>query len=294
MAFSHALSCRWDQVSQPVDKSMDYYQQVGAFHGFEVAHTKWIDLWAKWNLGRWEKMSTVVDEMLDDARRRNDLLRQRLTCSGFGGAAFLLGDRTDELQRLLEANQAVGCDSDQVQVLDALDWIASIQFQLYQGDYAGAWQRFESLDGELRRLPFARIQLFRVSRAMLGALTAIHNLAGDFQDIWRVRAAARILQLRQESLPYAEMLASFYDGLLHHRVAIQGRSESARGIARDHLAKARQQAIAFHLRPFQLAAEDLLSEIETGQSWGALMRRMNKQGVVRPEAFARLYTIADG
>ena len=128
---------------------------------------------------------------------------------------------------------------------------------------------------------------------MLGALTAIHNLAGDFQDIWRVRATARILQLRQEPLPYAEVLASFYDGLLHHRVAMQGQPGSARSIACEQLAKARQQALAYHLRPFQLAADDLLSEIETGQSGGALKRRMNKQGVVRPEAFTRLYTVAD-
>lgn len=291
IAYSHALACRWNQVSQPVQTSLDHYHLAGNSNGFEIAHTQWLDLWAKWNLGRWKMMRGIAERMLDDALRRNDLLKQILTCSGFGAAALLASDGVDRLQRLRDANMQFDREPRSTQVLHVFDWIASIQLLLYQGQFAEAWKQFESLEPELRRLPFSRMQLFRVSREMLGAITAIHNLSQDYCDTWRLRAQVRIDQLRQEQLAYTSVLADFFDGLLLSCVARHEGKKTANQAAEKFLIAARSQALAYHLRPYQLAAEDRLAEIQSGRSLGCLEARMSQQGIACPERFQRLYTL---
>ncbi len=292
MAYSHALACRWAQVSQPVQTSLQHYQKAGNLLGFELAHTQWLDQWANWNLGRWRMMRATVNRALEDALRRNDLLQQVLTCSGLGAAAFLTSDQVDRLQRLQAANLEYDCEPGSTQLLHVFDWLASMQVLLYQGRFDEAWNRFESMEPELRRLPFSGIQLFRVTRAMLGAITALHQLTQDFSDTWRLRAQVRIDQLRNEHLAYSTMLANYFEGLLQLCVARHERSDAAEQTARKLLVDAQSQALACRLRPYQLAAEDKLAEIQTGRSLGRLEERMSQQQIANPQSFLRLYTIA--
>lgn len=237
-------------------------------------------------------MRSTVNRELDDAQRRNDLLQQILTCSGLGAAALLTSDQPHRLQSLQASNLEFDRDPDSTQLLHVFDWIAAMQLLLYQGRFDEAWSRFESMEAALQRLPFSGIQLFRVTRELLGAITALHHLSQDFRDIWRLRVQLRIDQLRHEHLAYSTMLANFYEGLLQLCVARHEKSDAAEQEAKRRLVDARALSLACRLRPYQLAAEDKLAEIQTGRPAGRLVERMSQQQVANPSCFSRLYTIS--
>ena len=102
----------------------------------------------------------------------------------------------------------------------------------------------------------------------------------------------RIDQLRSEQLAYSAVLANYFDGLIHACVARREGTKSAHQAAQKLLIAARSQARAYHLRPYQLAAEDQLAELQSGQALGNLEARMIQQGIVRPDRFLRLYALS--
>lgn len=291
IAYSHALACRWNQVMQPVELCVQQYQQVGKSHGFEIAHTQWLDLWAKWNLGRWKPMRSIAERLLEDALRRNDLLQQLLTVSGFGGAAWLASDQVEAWQRLRLHELEADGSGQSIQVLQFFNWISSLQLLLYQGAFHEAWNCYEAVEPQLRRMPYSRIQLFRVCAIALGTLTALHNLSRDCSHSWRLRTQVRIDRLRREQILYAKTLANFFDGLLQICIARHGGGPGNVEAAKILLTEARNQAAGAYLRPLQFAAEEKLAELHNGMDRQVLDARMRKHGIVRPEHFRRLYTI---
>ena len=136
IAFSHALACRWEQVPQPVQKSIEHFEAVTDSNRFELAHTQWLDLWANWHLGRWDVLTRLSDSMFDDATRRSDLFQQLVTTGGFGGAAWLVRDKMEELTRIQTKHGEYFCEQKQTQMFHVFDWITSMQSLLYAGDYA--------------------------------------------------------------------------------------------------------------------------------------------------------------
>jgi serine/threonine protein kinase len=291
VAFSHALACRWDQVADPVRTAVECYQAVSDSRGFELAHTRWLDLWADWNLGRWDLMQSSSDAMFEDATRRNDLFQQLITSGGFGAAAWLAQDKTDQLDRIRASNEKFVSNQNQTQVFHVFDWISSIQCLLYQAKYPEAWSQYESMVPRLRRVPFAKMQLIRVARQSLGGLVALHNANLAYSPTWIARARKLVGELRREQLGYATVLANLYEGLLQQQIGRFQQSSAALDAASQMLLMARDQARESGLRPFQLAAEDALAEIHTGQSLELLVERMRYQQVVRPAQLARLYTV---
>jgi hypothetical protein len=289
IAYSHALACRWDEVSQPVQTSIAHFEAVTDSNRFELAHTQWLDLWANWNLGRWSAMTRLSDSMFDDATRRNDLFQQLVTTGGFGGAAWLIRDKMDELTRVRAKHAELRCSSQQMEVFHVFDWITSIQSLLYGGEYAKAWSAYRLMEPNLRKMPYSRMQLIRVVGRSLGALAALHNLQVHDSGPWASRTRVLTHQLRQEQIDYARVLANLYEGLLLYRIA--GKKQDKIDRAKMLLQKARDEGYQDRLRPYQLAAEDALASIHTGESLGRLRDRMENENVVRPSRLGRLYTV---
>ena len=123
----------------------------------------------------------------------------------------------------------------------------------------------------------------------LGALTALHNLYVHESDQWASRIRDLTRQLRRERIGYARVLANLYEGLLIYRIA--GKDQLMIDKAAGLLQEARDEGFQDHLRPYQLAAEDALASIHTGESLGLLRDRMKHQNVVRPSHLGRLYTV---
>ncbi|KAA1262466.1 Serine/threonine-protein kinase StkP [Rubripirellula obstinata] len=301
---AHAMSCRWNEIDEPLDLALAAYREQQGQHSFEIAHTHWIGLWADWNLGNWSKMVYESDLMIEDSIRRNDLHQQMVTCGGYGAGAFLAGDRADALNRYrckeVRSHAVVG----HIECVDVLDQMAEIHVRWYEGRFADAWHRCELLEKSLKRF---QMQFIRVIQKSLSALAALHQMKEQNSLNWKTEVLSRIKHLRLEKLPQAIALADFYEGLL---LALQSSSRSDVKLADGELAdaklaerakmlleKAADQAAQQGLKPLQLAAIDAISQLPGGSQnprtsqERSLLRLMRDQGVVFPEKLARLYTI---
>ena len=298
IAYMHALNCRWAQVPKAVDRSVAYYRQIAGASGFELAHTRWLEIWSHWNTGQWDAMFSVCDEMFEDAVRRNDLFQRTVVCRGLGCTAWLARDREQEWQRIYLDDGEFKANAS-AQMLGVFDRISAIQRDIFSGNYAQAWQEWRALDAMIRKLPFRWIQMLRVLRESLGALIALHRLQqslplagrplGKQTRDWSDRVQRRVRRLFHEQLPNATMLGNYYSGLLHQRLATHGACDEQ--IARDYLEAASFEARGLELRPFQLAADDLLAKLSTGRTLGLLRERMHSKGVLRPRDLERLYAL---
>ena len=281
IAFSHALGCRWSQVPESVALSIGHYDEAGESTSFDVAYVNWINLWAMWNLGRWDVLRKTSRRMFDDATRRNDLFQQVLSVTGPGASGWLARDRVTELEK------RIGMATDRLpshplQMIHVADWIASVHRQLYLGNYEQAWKMWEATDRRLRKRPYSRAQLIRVTRNQLGTLIGLHLLNKYGPQPWRKRVMTALSGLSRENLPYTSAVASFYTGVL---LQLSGAHQEAE----SQYLRAKRECELLRLRPFQLAAEDALTEIHSEPSDDLLRQRMMRCGVRRPSYFERLY-----
>ncbi len=288
MAFSHALACRWDEVSTPVQRSVDLYRAVNDSNRFELAHTQWLDLWANWHLGQWQTMRRIGDAMFDDALHRNDLFQQLLATEGCGNGVWLSRDLVDAWRRVRKDNPKTNFEAKPSQIIDLFHWVAELQCLIYEGRFAEAWSCYQTLNHSLSRAPLSRLQIIRVTARMLGALVALHHVTTEGSEDWISRTQAITRQLRQESCDFAGVLANLYEGLLPCSFEHDPETEKAIVL----LSQAREVSRNRRWRPYQLVAEDALAEIETGKSLGLLVEYMKEQQVTRPEFLRRLFTVS--
>ncbi len=289
IAYSHVLSCRWNQVVDAVQTSIENYQAQPDPIGFEIAHTQWLQTWAFWHLGHWNWMFQTCDEILDDAVRRNDQFERLVVTQAYGCCAWLGRDRTSELDSLGRSEGRSG--KQPMQLLDLFGQIGSLQYMIYEGRYDEAWHGWEVLDSEVNRMPYRKMQFLRIVRYSLGTLISLHKLDGIDRETVSRRISGLVGRLRGERLPFADVLANLYDGLLQARQATD-EGDSRRDAARVHLHAARDQAGVLGLRPFELAAADALAEIDGGAAAGHLREAMRLEGIARPAYFERLYTVS--
>ena len=293
------MSCRWNQIDEPLQHSLAAYREEKGQNSFQIAHTHWIGLWSDWNLGLWSKMVNESELMIEDSIRRNDLFQQMATCGGFGAGAFLAGDRADDLHRLRKNCEQLNSVSGQVECFDILDQMAAIKISCYEGGSCDAWRACESLGKSIRRFP---MQCIRVIQQSLTALMALHQMKEQDSLSWKREVQRQIGRLRSEKLPYATVLADFYEGLLWalRCSASSGQKDSEQTCvsrAKILFSAAIDQAVHQDLKPLELAAIDAInqlsaqSEHQTEPQNRLLLERMRDQGVIFPEKLARLYTV---
>ena len=289
LAYSHFLSCRWDQVCPLVETSIQHYQKSSSSLGFEIAHTRWTGIWAVWHLGRWDALQVYSDDLMADAARRSDMFQYAMMTSGLGIGAWLARDEVQESRKAREANETLLGTRRNPQMIQLFDWISEIQARIYEGEFANAWALYESIESQTRRFPFGRMQFLRITFLMLGALTALHNLKQTGESLWAGRAQRRIKQLYREQNPFATMIANLYHGYLKAYLGGQTETESSMLEARELFVQASAQARDSHLNMYHMIASDEITKIDAGESAGLLKKRMLEKRVVACEKFARLY-----
>jgi tRNA A-37 threonylcarbamoyl transferase component Bud32 len=293
IATANALSMRWLDVADASRISVNEYEAVEKPHRFEISQTRWLELWAAWHLGDWQTMRVVGREMLENSQRHNDLYGQFVSSSGFAAAVLLADDRLAELKSLQHQNSSLLPSAVSTQLVDLFRWISHTQRDLYNGDLLSAWQCLRAFQRKLKYSPLARGQLVRMLTHWFRALIALHlaqanrslptPAAGRFTS-W-LRVSRRSCQrLREHQNQYAGVLADQLEGI---GLVMQHRTEEAR----DCLLAAQRSAASLQLLPFQLAAEDALEFLETGEWLGLLRHRMRNRSIKCAEAFERLYTV---
>ncbi|TWT79812.1 Serine/threonine-protein kinase PrkC [Planctomycetes bacterium CA13] len=288
VTFSHVFSMRWQRVGAALETCLQHYRAPSDPLSFEILHTRWFQPWALWHTGRWHQMVEASSEMQDDAKQRNDLLEWLMVSGAMGASAWLVRDQASECSRIRDENAKSLQSNPNVQAFDFTEWIAKIHLKLYQGDFESGWDEFKILAPQLKKLPFSRFQLWRVLTASLGALLCLHLLKTTSDEKWSKLAKKHIEQLKREQNAFADTLSLLYGGLL---LTMTQPDQASRNQTESLFVEAIALAKAQHLRPYQLAAEDALSVLQTGQSQGSLIERMHRHGVKRPSRFARLYTV---
>ncbi|TWU45773.1 Serine/threonine-protein kinase PrkC [Novipirellula aureliae] len=290
---SHSFAMRWKQVQSSLEICMQHYRSQTKPVRFEIAHTRWQESWALWNLGRWSSMLKLSAELEEDAKQRNDLFEWMSFSGGLGASAWLARDQVKECEQIRKENAKTVASNVGIQLFDFAEWLASIHLQVYLGHFDSAWDTFRSMERDLKRLPFSRVQLIRASVSLTGALICLHRLRENARDhaidqnpIRKTRYYLR--KLSREHNPYCDAVSSLYAGLLS---ALTAQTVSDRTRAKDRFSDAIEISTAEQLRPFQLAAQDALTILEGGESPGLLHERMVRHGIKRPDRFARLYTI---
>ena len=290
---SHSFALRWKQVQGSLEICMQHYRSQAKPVRFEIAHTRWQESWALWNLGRWTSMIELSSELQESAKHRNDLFEWMSFSGGLGASAWLALDQVKECERIRKENAETVASNVGIQIFDFAEWLASTHLQIYLGQFDRAWDVFRSLERDLNRLPFSKVQLVRSSISVTGALICLHRLRESTRnqtvDQAQIRTTRKYLRnLKRERNPYCDAVGSLYGGSLS---MITAQDEFDRTEAKSMFNHALEISTAEQLRPFQLAAQDALALLESGESPGMLQERMIRHGIKRPDRFSRLYTI---
>lgn len=291
IALSHGLAGRWSEVESPVLKCVQLYEQSSDPRGFEIAHSKWVHLWAMWHLGQWRQLSRSGSDLYSDAVSRDDRFQQQIACTGFSAGAWLALDDLSMLDKIQHEHYQTAGNRNQLQLFDVLNWAGLTLRKIYGGKYDEAWEGYEKIKLQLRRMPFSSLQMVRVMSRQLAVVVALHQLNLNFTEQGYLRTDLLVRQLRAEATPFTSMLANLYGGLLTLRVAQIHNNQATAIHAIGLFAKARGEATEQRLLPFQLAASDSIVAAETGTPSELLLDQMKANGVAAPVKFQRLFTV---
>ncbi|TWU35145.1 hypothetical protein [Novipirellula artificiosorum] len=285
---SNALALRWRRANTSVATCLQHYRSQSDPLSFEISHTRWLDIWAQWNLGQWRPMMDGCNQMCEDALQRNDLFQWMVMSGAAGASAWLMRDQVEQCAKIREDNAKHVMPGVGIQMFNFTEWLANLHLTIYRGDFAKAWDQFESLRPGLMKLPFSRLQLTRVTVLSTGALICLHLLKTECDEQWAVRARGFLQQLKREQNAYADVLALLYGGLLRQ---LTSSTRTNKKEACRQLTLACQMAKSQQLRPYQLAAQDAIDTVVSGEAVGHLADRMHRHGVKMPVRFSRLYTV---
>ena len=291
IAYSHAFSCRWFLALHPAQTSCRMFQHLAGASGFEVAHMLWIEVWSRWFLGNWAELFEKTANASDDALRRSDFFQLALMAGGFGRGAWLGRHRTGDAAELQKRYQEFTLNSGPSSPFAVFDVVARIQECIYEKNFLDGWKIYQRLDSGLLGVSGGGVQLVRIAALTVGTLVALHQHAQTQDGLWIKRIRSMIRALRRERIPFALMLADFYEGLmlLHdvERRDVEIVDEECIRIFQRARVLAEQQKLV----PYVLAAEDALVVLERRQASGLLRERMLRAGVVDPVRFEMLYTV---
>ena len=284
MAYAHWCGCRWRQAVKAARHAVSLYGASDERLGFEIAHTRVVSLFGLFHLGKLDQLMHLVDRMLDDAIHRRDRFSEAVVTFGVGGTAWLArGDREGLRQagRRLRPPAESGRPDE---LIDVVRWIGEMQADIHAARWDSAERNLQRGRRVLGQAPYGGIQPFRVQRLIFETLLLARATMGTGPRAPR-RGRRRLAHgIARERIPFARVLAALADGLIDLH---SGRPD----LARDALDQARAAATEQGLRPWELAAEDALTAIDGGV-WGDRLREyLERQGIVRPESFERLYTV---
>jgi hypothetical protein len=135
--------------------------------------------------------------------------------------------------------------------------------------------------------------MLRVATTLLGFTISLHRYAERPAGRWKDDALRYTQRLRREQIGFARAMADYTEGMLLHRLCQQGDPSVSPQHASQRLKDAIEHCRQRRLRPYYLAAEDALAEIEAGHSAGRLKKRMVEAHVACPEKLRRLYAVPD-
>ena len=285
IAYSHAFSCRWFLALHPAQTgcrmtNVGEWIRSGTCCGL---------CWSRWFLEI--GLSCLRKLQMHQMMHCETIFSIGIDGCGFGRGAWLGRHRTGDAAELQKRYQEFTLNSGPSSPFAVLDVVARIQECIYEKNFLDGWKIYQRLDSGLLGVSGGGVQLVRIAALTVGTLVALHQHAQTQDGLWIKRIRSMIRALRRERIPFALMLADFYEGLmlLHdvERRDVEIVDEECIRIFQRARVLAEQQKLV----PYVLAAEDALVVLERRQASGLLRERMLRAGVVDPVRFEMLYTV---
>ena len=298
LAFVEMYAMNWRELPKVVDACVVDFIADDEPLRFEVAHTRWLKIWADWHLGNWSNMRTMSQDMAEDAARRNDSYQQLVATSGFGGNAWLISDDVLRLDQYANENERVVSDTGRTEFVHFFRWMSRVQRAIYLADWSTAAANVVHMQANLEGTLISHLSQVQTTTAFLTALVSLHVRGRKQSPGLEKRrlplpldliadpaiVAQAIDSLSAQPYEFARMLAALLSGI-DRRIAgdlraSQDHCRTAASLARDH-----------GWLPYQLAAEDGLHPAgDSSRSPDSLHQQMILARVKRPKHLARLYT----
>lgn len=289
-AWATGLDGRFKDVSVFGKESRDAYLSSELYHGFEIAHTSYIESVAYFQTGELNTLGTLVDNMQNESASTNDQFVLAMGSLGYASVAFLRRDDVAGLQQIYDAlsNNLLELGVDGFALVGETKNLLAAIYQNRSGELLSALHRAET--NCFRSVTYRRVQLLQILVDELRALALLLHLS--HANVAEVRKFVKLIRrLRLQKLPAASCKADLIEGVALCRHPEKFNRVAARSLDQGErlLLKARKSADEQGLIPARLVAEDQLSKLAGQVNPSQLADFLTQQGVKDPNAFARLY-----
>lgn len=289
-AWTTGMDGRFAEVPIFVKESREAYLSSEIYHGFEIAHTSYIESVAYFQTGKLDALGTLVDDMQNESASTNDQFVLAMGSLGYASVAFLQRDDMAGLQQihdaLAENLSELGVDGFAL-VSDTKNLLAAV-YQNRSDELLAKLQRAET--NCFRSVAYRRVQILQILVDELRALARLLHLPQA--DAAEVRKFSRVIRcLRRQELPVATCKADLLEGIALSRHPEKFNRVAARSVDRAErlLLQAKKGAGELGLLPARLVAEDQLNRLAGKTDTSLLDDFLARHGVKDRVAFARLY-----
>lgn len=290
LAWAIGMTGRFAEVPKYVNESRDAYLASEHYHGFEIAHTSYVESIAYFQTGELKSLATFVDDMLTENASTNDRFVLAMGALGYASAGFLQRDDVTGLQQihnpLIENLRDLGVDG-----FALISEITNLLVAIYSNrpiELILAMERAES--NCFSSVTYHRVQIIQILVDELRALVLLAHLPNATSP--QIKKFNRIiLRIRRHRLPVATCKADLLEGVALSRHPEKFNRDPNRSLDRAArlLLQAQQTATTEGLLPSRLLAEDQLNSLSGETPSSRLIDYLAEQDVKDPVAFARLY-----
>lgn len=311
-AMGYMLAGQWRELIEPANrkqspvlKSIKTYLLADRPNGFGIAHTRFVEPWGQFYLGRVQWLVETVADAYDGALHRRDLLAQNMAADGMGAIHWIARDAVDDYKRMPHLARR-SSSQHTPQVMDFFRWLGDTHCALYDGQHERVVEEIRQKRFSLSRGPEVKLQFARIVNHHVQSLAFLHHFAATRTLNSKRQVLIRVRKLRRENTGFSNVAADQLEGLLRLH---GGQFVEAVEIMQRVVVAAQKQ----ELRPFECAAIDsikaaeLALQIDSSDSelahlkfsdgtmlvdyeQGQLIQLLQSESVVLPEKFTRLYS----
>lgn len=195
-------------------KARAVFETMLGSSSWELANCCLYESWCLLDLARTGELVARVWSARESAEERGDTLQRRYWTGGPCSIAWLVRDRPDELERLLEPPSAAPAEGS-FELADLFELMARVYLALYRNQAARARSELEAARGRIRQSGLERLTWFRFVLSRLWLQSALADPEGTSpRELWRWQG-----RLARSAHPAAVSWAGAFAALITARTA---------------------------------------------------------------------------
>ena len=290
LAWAYGMAGQFQKVPEFIAKAREGYLASENYHGFEIGHTSYIESTSYFQIGNFESLNQLIEDMQAECATTNDRFILAMGTLGHASAVFLARDDIAGLQKLSDrvSENLRGIGVDGFAMVSQLKTLLLAIYQNRPNEIAATIHR-TTMECK-QAVTYQRVQIIKTLIVELTAI-AILQLLPDAKPPLIRQFKKQLRILRRQELDAATLKADLIEGIAMSRhPECFGESPSIT-IERSKwmLKQASQSANVQGLIPAAMVAEDELDRLNGNDQSNRLIDFLKTQGITKPEDFARLY-----